>query len=227
MPIGINRGARISQISDSGGGDIPDSAVHHVKSEDYDSANNEWVAQVGPNLQDFNGNPTVNTSTFNGVSVDPVQYRGESSKVTAGTGPYPLSNDYALVYTAKQQEIASVTQFYFDSNTSVSHSDNEGSNHRANCGDIDSQSGTPEISAEVFGFERDGDTLNLYKTDTTNPIISATGDNLAPLDGFVLGELYGGGNSLDVDFLELVVLDNHTQTELEDEMARQKELINL
>jgi len=65
-----------------GGSAIPDSVDSHIRAQDYDDANNKYVAQIGPDVPDVRGDPTTTTETINGTEQIVVEYSGDASQTT-------------------------------------------------------------------------------------------------------------------------------------------------
>ncbi|AFH21455.1 hypothetical protein OSG_eHP1_00125 [environmental Halophage eHP-1] len=216
----------------AGGGDaIPDSAVLYATASDYDGS--KFVSQVGPDIPDVAGDPTVKTKTYRGNSINVVEFQRSSSDFAQTTNLSLTDSKQAVIYVMAERDVGTNSQSrrFIDGGAAdefTIFNNNNGGEYRILSGDIDvSGAGTPDENLHVFVNERDGSTYRLYVDGTSSPVLSGTGspDDLTGLSLNDRADQLGALGKTDWKVIE--VFEGHTDTELSDEVSRLKSEYNI
>jgi len=214
-PIGGVRAGYLSAGKDA----IPDSATLNVKAEDYDSTNNEFVANIGPNIPDAGGNPSVLTDDLNGF--DAVKYDG-SDDYSQTTTSIATTDNIAVVATFAISNLDdNGICFNADGNTWFLNDDGGGDDWgikqdtqlNVNYGhDTNYHTYSYGVINETQFFEEDGGRKGSVNNVTT----------VNDYDGFTIGAIGSGGFYKEMRLVETTVMDGSTSTDLTDEISRQR-----
>jgi hypothetical protein len=207
------------------GFDIPDSVVLNVTASDYDSTNNEYVANIGPNVPDEAGNPTKTTDTVAGTSdVDVVDYDG-TDDYSQTTQISTSSDVIAIVWTGKVKT-ANDNGFYVDGGSLLELTMNDddttdgwrlfrgGSNQAVN------NSGS--VTTDYATYSLIGRNGNEVGLKVNNNLVAgfATGESAQQLTGATIGAR-GDGAVAGSRFVEYSIIDGGTIADVDAEATRQ------
>jgi hypothetical protein len=227
--VDINgRGVRVEGRGVGVGSAILDSAVAHGVATDYDGT--QWVADVGPNVPDADGDPSKTSVTANDTTFDVVRYDGtddysQTTNFSPSTGPNTA--DQAVIYVVRFRTIEDSFPKIFDggvlSEFAHSHLDDSNNNvHRINSGgDAYSSSQSADTNWHVYCIE--GTTANEFRLieDSTNgsTIISAS-QTWSDLTGITFAnraddEIHGS-----IDMAEYTILADHSTDDRDTEIGR-------
>jgi hypothetical protein len=215
---------------------IPDTAVANAKASDYDGS--KWVANIGPDLPDGNGDPATNSVTIGGESFTAVRYDGSNEEFShSNDSGFALNGDpLAIIITLiDNTPDKSEFQYYIDGGSSdefvAGKNDQAGSPLRLVSGDISTSGDDADSNAHTFCVETDGSDARLLRDGTA--VLSGTGTP-DDLTGFTIngrGDDGGLGDSnvtyTDLDALEYTILENHSQKERDNEINRQMSKYNI
>jgi len=196
------------------GPDIPASAVLNLVASDYSGST--WIANIGADVADFQGNPTQTTDTNGGKTFDVVNYPGndgsqDTSFSTSGTFAIicafrftSFNGTFNVVFDGGSQEEAQFLsqnpdyRIHFDGGPGVNSAPLVDTNFHTAA--LESRSGGRLLI--------DGNQVINY------------GSGGSGLSGITIGINPLNGAPAEMHMAELTVLENHTQTERDDEISR-------
>jgi len=203
---------------------IPDSVVLNVRASDYDSQNNKYVANIGPDVPDASGDPTKTTDNVAGNSgVDVVDYNGTTDY--SQTTQISTSSDVIAIVWTGSDLTANSNDFPVGGASLLELSMNDdntqdgwrlfrgGSQAVANSGTVTTDYATYSL------IGRNGNEIGL-KVNNTLVAGFSTGSS-AQLSGATIGARGDGAGHADSRFVEYSVIDNGTIADVNNEAVRQ------
>ena len=222
-PFGASRAGLMSVAAD----DIPDSAVAHGVASDYDGS--QWVASIGPNIEDLNGDPSKESVTANEESFDVVRYNGsddisQTTDLSISTGPSTAPQ--AFIYVARLRDIQDAFPRMIDGG------EREWEHYHRDDGDNNEHNILSDSNNVTSSTSADTDLHVWCVEGTTNPTFrliedNASGTTLASdnvtwdsLTGITLGGRADNSSYAPVDIAEYTVLASHSTEERDGEISR-------
>jgi len=206
---------------------IPDSAVLFAEAKDYDGS--AYQSQIGPNVPDATGDPNLQTKTYRSQSIQVVEYLSGNSDFSQTTSLSLSDSRQAFILVLAERHGGGSSQVgMIDGGDPVEFEFfNAGPEHRIQSNDIDTRGGTSDTNLHVFVVDRDGGTLSLFKDDMSSALLSASGSP-ENVTGLSIGNRADEARSYgDPDVAVVEVLEGHTDSERDDEVARLKSKYNI
>jgi len=207
----------IVAVTDTPGSDIPDSVVaqYDATTESSTTATTSVSDQIG-NF-DLTGNATVITSGIDGKKT----YRFDGTQIMDQSITMATNDPFAIVAVLQQQSTTATNTFYLDGGSYLEFGifDNNTDNVSVYRGGtrIDSSSSL-DLEPHLFvieGFNTDQVRIERDGTDLVNGTASASN-----LTGLTLGGAADGGQTIEIDYGQVEVLQGHTPSELESVKSR-------
>jgi hypothetical protein len=231
--IRLGDGSEISEVR-TGAGDvlfsaIPDSVVANGRASEYDGS--QWVADIGPNLPDAGGNPAQKQITENSTTFDVVEYQRSNGDFSETTNISLSGDPQAVILAFKQRTPNSGNNEHAldgPSANQFTYLNSSSTNHRVISGSSDAAGGSPNSDFFVGTIEGDGSTLRFIINDNTSSPLLSDSNGFDNLTGLRLGRQGGGSGSFaNVDIAEYTVLENHTDSDRNQEIDRQMKKFGL
>jgi len=204
------------------GPDLPASTVLHLDADDYDDANNNWVANIGSDVPDGSGNPSSTTVTVSGSSFPAVRYDKSNSDASILNSTIATGDPIVLIYSVRRRTLGAF-EYYLDGggkNTFGHFESSPAERIAAIPGNLDAQGGTADTNFHVFTFDFSSSSGSLRKDGST--IATDTSVSLVDLDGLHIACRGDVVQFSDNDVLEFTVLDSPTASEISAEETRQR-----
>ena len=206
--------------------DIPDSVVLNIKASDYDSTNNKYVANIGPDVPDVGGNPTKTTDTVAGSSdVAVVDYDG-SDDYSQTTNISSTDDVIAVVWTGKTKT-ANNNGFQIDGGSDLEfamNDDNSDDGWRLfRGGSNQATDNEGSVTTDYVTYSLIGKNENEIGLKVNNNLIAgfATGESASELSGTTIGGRADGDNLDAMKMVEMSVITEGSEQDADDEAARQ------
>lgn len=199
---------------------IPDSTVLNARASDYDGST--FQSNIGPNIPDANGSPTLVSGDINGY--DAVDYDGtdDSSQTTTSLS---TTDPKAIIFTAAiNTDNNGGVAIDSDSDLAFALNDDSSSDWNLFRGGTNGgglSSGTFDSNYHVYAMVgRNGSDIELEIDGTLEGSTSAS---TADLTGLTIGDrgALGQNNFEDINLAEITVLDNFATGDKDEEIQRQ------
>jgi hypothetical protein len=197
------------------GPDIPASAVLNLAASDYSGSN--WPANIGPDVPDAFGNPTKTTDSNGGTTFDVVEY---DDNPASQNNAFSTSGTFAIIAAFRYTSFNGTFNVVFDGGSRDEAAFlNENTAYRIHFDGgpgVNSSTSLVDTNWHVAALEsRSGGRLLIDGNQVINYGSGGTG-----LSGITIGSNSSNGAPAAMHMAELTVLENHTQTERDDEISR-------
>jgi hypothetical protein len=209
---------------------IPDSAVFNVKARNYDGS--KYVANIGPDLPDAQGDPTTTTVSIGGEDFTAVRYDNSNPDASQTTTQIATGDPIALVYSVANRSPDTSPQHYVDTDADDDFAhllqSDTGDPHRifSNAFNVDVRGDDADSAFHTFAYVIGSSNGGTLDRDGTN-ILSDGSASDPSLDGFTLAARGDLANPTDLDVLEVTALDNPSSSDIDDEVSRQRSEYNI
>jgi len=203
---------------------IPDSVVLNVRASDYDSTNNKYVANIGPDVPDGGGNPTKTTDTVAGTTgVDVVDYDGTNDY--SQTTQISSTNDVIAIVWTGSDLTANDNDFPVDGasiNELSMNDDNTKDGWRLFRGNSQAVANSGAVTTDYATYSLIGRNDNEIGLKVNNTLIAGfSSGSSSELSGATIGARGDGLGNADSRFVEYSVLTEATIADVDSEAARQ------
>ena len=202
---------------------IPDSADLNIVASDYDGGNNNWVANIGPDVPDARNSPSKNQDTINGTTYDIVRYEDDASQTTELSSS---TDPVAFVFVGQ-----SVTEddngIPVDGGSSLELAMNDDNNDdgwrlfRGGTEGTDGNAGSSDTNYHIYtlkGINGDEIELRIDGTSVIGPLVASS----SSVTGVTIGDRgdVTGNNADDLRVRELTRLNNYASGDVSQEEQR-------
>jgi len=221
--VRLGDGTEIAEVRKGDGtvlfnGRLPDSAVAHYDATQESSTGDITTLTDREGGTDLSGSCSVIASGID--SKQTYRFDGVGDRM-ASTSLGVTSEPFAVVFVAQLRETSDEKPFHDNENDAGEFyfrqevSNNRYSLYRNSAGVVNG--GSPDTSAHVFvteGFNGDDGRIRVDGTEFTSSLTSPSENDLS---GFVLADSgSNSGSNLEVDIGEVIILENHSDSELTD-----------